>query len=292
MGILFARVPAPGLVLVGILSVQVGAGLAKQLFTELPPLAVVTMRLLVAAAIMVLIARSSFVRSMRRAGRRAVWPVLGLGLALAVMNASIYQAFARIPLGIAVAIEFLGPLGLALVLSRRRLDLLWVLLAGTGVVLFATGETGSVTLSGVLFALLAGVGWASYILCSARVGREIPGTGGLAVASVVAALLVAPVGIPVGGTDLLDPHALLIGLSVGLLSSVVPYTLEMEALRRIPERVFGIYMSIEPAMAALVGVVLLQELLSLPEWFALGCIVLASIGSNRTSRGTQVVTDP
>src|SRR5690625_3543938 len=167
MGTLFARVPAPGLVLVGIMSVQVGAGLAKQLFAELPPFAVVTMRLLVAAVIMVLIARSSFLRSVRRFGRRAAWPVFGLGLALAVMNASIYQSFARIPLGIAVAIEFLGPLGLALVLSRRRLDLLWVLLAGTGVALFATGETGSVTLSGVLFALLAGVGWASYVVCRA-----------------------------------------------------------------------------------------------------------------------------
>ena len=177
--------------------------------------------------------------------------------------------------------------------ARRRSSIsALTLLAGAGVALLATGESGSVTVSGVLFALLAAVGWASYVLCSARVGRDFPGTGGLAVASVLAAVLVAPVGIPVGGAHMLEPHVLLIGLAVGLLSSVVPYTLEMEALRRMPARVFGILMSVEPAVAALVGLVLLQELLTLPEWLALACIVLASIGSNRTSRPRNVATEP
>lgn len=285
---LISKVPAPGLVLVGIISVQVGAGLAKQLFEQLPPVAVVTLRLLVAAFIMAAIARPFVVGVVRRANKAQLWAMAGLGVSLAVMNASIYEAFARIPLGIAVTIEFLGPLGLALVLSRRRVDLLWVGLAGTGVVLLATGESGSVSSAGVAFALLAGVAWAGYILCSARLGSLMSGTSGLAAASVLASVLVAPVGLSVGGADLLDSTVLLVALGVGLLSSVIPYTLELEALRRMPAHVFGIFMSLEPAAAALVGFVLLNEVLSVPEWAALGCIVVASAGSTLASRRTPV----
>ncbi len=207
----------------------------------------------------------------------------GLGVALATMNYAIYESFARIPLGVAVTIEFLGPLAVAVAGSRRWSDLVWVALAGTGVALLGRGE-GGVDLAGVAFALLAAAAWAAYILLSAATGRRFPGTSGLTVASAVGVLLVAPVGIGQGGTALLRPEVLLVGLAVGLLSSVVPYSLEMRALRRIPPRVFGILMSLEPAAAALVGMVVLGEFLTVAQWAAVACVVAASVGATRSAR--------
>ncbi|GAB3486738.1 EamA family transporter [Nocardiopsis coralliicola] len=282
-GSLFDRLPPTGLVLVGIVSVQAGAGIAKGLFDELPPAAVVWLRLLTSAVLLVLIARPVL-----RGRSRADWAVAaGFGLSLATMNYAIYQSFALIPMGVAVTIEFLGPLAVAVLGSRRRIDVLWVLLAGAGVVLLGqSGADGDITAAGVAFALLAGVAWAAYILLSAATGRRFAGTSGLAIASVVGAVAVAPAGIAEGGDALLDPRLLLIGLLVGVLSSVVPYTLELKALRRMPPRVFGILMSLEPAAAALVGLVLLGEFLAPGQWLAIACVVAASIGATRTgSRG-------
>jgi inner membrane transporter RhtA len=199
------------------------------------------------------------------------------------MNAAIYQSFARIPLGVAVTIEFLGPLVIAIAASRRLVDLLWAALAFTGVLLLARGD-GEVNLAGVAFALLAGAAWAAYILLSAATGRRFAGSSGLAAASVMAAVVMLPMGAVSGGAALLSPHLLLLGLGVGLLSSVIPYTLELEALRRIPARVFGILMSLEPAVAALVGLVVLGEILSAREWAAIGCVMIACIGATRGSK--------
>ncbi|WP_344100249.1 EamA family transporter [Nocardiopsis rhodophaea] len=267
------------MILIGILSVQAGAGIAKNLFAVLPPSTVVWLRLLTSAVLLTVVARPAL-----RGRTRADWlVVLGFGMALAGMNWAIYQAIARIPLGIAVTVEFLGPLALALIGSRRALDLVWVVLAGTGVVLLGRGD-GAIDLAGLAFALLAAGAWACYILLSAATGRRFTGTSGLAIASLAGVVLLSPAAVAAGGTALLDPRLLLLGLAVGVLSSVVPYSLEMHALRRMPPRVFGILMSLQPAAAALIGLVLLGELLSVWQWIAVACVVGASAGATRARR--------
>ncbi|MER5320176.1 EamA family transporter [Streptosporangium roseum] len=275
-------IPPSGLVLLAILSVQVGAGFAKDLFSQLPPSAVVFLRIAMGALIMGVVARP------RLKGLTRVDIGLGVafGVTLGVMNLSFYEALARLPMGIAVAIEFLGPLGVAVAASRRRLDLLWVALAGSGVVLLAPWGTAASRISwaGIGFALVAAVCWAGYILLSAAVGQRFPGTTGLSFAMIVSFLLIAPVGIGTGGADLLQPELLLIGLGVGLLSSVIPYSIELEALRRMPKQVFGILMSLEPAVAAMVGLLVLGEVLDVREWAAIGCVVVASVGATRGPR--------
>ncbi|WP_037559100.1 EamA family transporter [Spirillospora albida] len=272
-------VPPPALILLGIVSVQVGAGLAKNLFDRLPPSAVVTLRLLTSAIVLAFVARTALRTLLRDHSRSNLLVAAGLGLALATMNFSIYQSFARIPLGVAVTIEFLGPLLVAIVASRRPRDLLWALLAGGGVVMLARGGGGGLDWAGVAYALLAGAGWAAYILLTAATGRRFSGSTGLALASVVGTAAVLPLGVASGGAAMLDPELLLIGLGVGLLSSVIPYSLELEALRRMPARVFGILMSLEPAVAALVGVLILGEVLSGRQWAAIVCVMAACAGA-------------
>lgn len=266
------------LVLVAIGSVQVGAALSKGLFDEVSPTVMVWLRLATSAVVLLLLARP------RLTGRsRGDWLlVLSFGAALAVMNWSIYQSFARLPLGVAVSIELLGPLTLALVLSRRRADLLWVLLAGLGVALLGFEGEG-VNLPGVLFALVAAASWAAYILLSAGTGRRWPGLSGLALASVVGSVALGPYAVVSAGSALLDPHVLAVGVLVGLLSSVVPYSLELAALRTMPAKVFGVLMSLEPAAAALAGLVLLGEVLGPVELVAIGCVVVASVGITRAT---------
>ncbi|HET6920343.1 MAG TPA: EamA family transporter, partial [Jiangellaceae bacterium] len=272
-------VPAPALVLLGIISVQLGAGFAKKLFDELPPSAVVTLRLATSTIVLVLISRPLLRAGARAWRRRDLAVACGFGLTLVTMNLAIYESFARIPLGIAVTIEFLGPLGVAVAFSRRWLDLFWVALAAAGVVLLMRGDPESVTAAGVGFALLAAAAWAGYILLSAETGRRFPGSSGLALASVAATLLVLPVGVSAGGAHLLQPDVLLVGAAIGLLSSVIPYSFELEALRRMPAKVFGILMSLEPVAAALVGLVILGEVLDAREWTAIGCVVVACLGA-------------
>ena len=273
------RIPAVWLVVGGIVSVQFGAAIAKQLFPLVPPTAMVWLRLVTAAVVFMLV-----VRPRLRGHSRTDWKVaLAFGVSLATMNWAIYQSFARIPLGIAVTIEFLGPLAVAVAGSRRPRDVLWVVLAGLGVGLLGLSPT-RLDPVGVLFALLAAAGWACYILLSARTGQRWPGISGLAVASVVGALALAPPAVLEAGSRLLEPKVLLLGLAVGLLSSVIPYSLELVALRRIPPRVFGILMSLEPAVAALAAMLLLAEFLNPLQWVAMACVVVASVGSTRSSR--------
>jgi inner membrane transporter RhtA len=268
---------AIGFVLIGILSVQFGAAVAKDLFDRIDPTAMVFLRLLTSALVLLAIARPALL-----ARSREDWLVVAaFGATLGLMNWAIYQSFARIPLGIAVTIEFVGPLAIAVIGSRRARDLIWVVLAGTGVALLGFEPEG-VTLPGVLFALLAGASWAAYILLSASTGRRWPGLDGLAVASVLATLLLAAPAIRVGGGTLLDPQILALGAAVGLLSSVIPYSFEMAALRRLRPAVFGILMSLEPAVAALAAVVVLQEFLAPVQWVAMGCVIVASVGATRS----------
>jgi inner membrane transporter RhtA len=270
-------------VLGGVFSVQIGAGLAKTLFDTLPPSAVVLVRLATSAVVLAMVARSALRAVLRHAGKIDLLVAVGFGLILALMNFSIYESFSRIPLGIAVMIEFLGPLGVSVAYSRHRVDVAWVALAAFGVVLLARGDTRELDPIGVAFALVAGACWAAYILLSAETGRRFSGTSGLAIASIVGTVAIAPVGIHAGGADLLRPDMLAIGVAIGLLSSVIPYSLELEALRRMPARVFGILMSLDPAVAALAGLVILGEVLQLREWAAIGCVVIACIGATYSS---------
>jgi inner membrane transporter RhtA len=286
-------VPPSALVLTGILSVQFGAGLAARLFTQISPAAVTGLRLWISAAVMAVLGARPLRGALAGRSWRDAAVVAGFGLTLAVMNLSIYQSFARIPLGISVTVEFLGPLGVAVASSRRLLDLLWVCLAGTGVALLAHGALpatagrGTVLL-GLAFGLLAGLCWAAYILLSRATGQRFPGSTGLTIAMLVAAVVITPVGAAAGGTALLRPAVLLTGLGIGLLSSIVPYSLELEALRRIPPRVFGIWMSLEPAVAALVGLVLLGQSLAVRDWLAIGCVMIACAGAARGARDPQI----
>jgi inner membrane transporter RhtA len=275
--------PPSAMVLVGIVSVQVGAGLAKHLFDRLPPDAVVLMRLLTSAIMLCFVARKALPGVLRSRAWRDLGVAAGFGLTLALMNFSFYQSFSRIPLGIAVTIEFVGPLMLSILASRRPRDLMWAVLACCGVLLLARGG-GNIDPVGIGFALLAGAAWAGYIMLSAATGRRFTGSTGLALASVVGAAAMLPLGVAQAGPALLSPELLFVGAGVGLLSSVIPYTLELEALRRMPARVFGILMSLEPAAAALVGVVVLNEILDAREWVAIGCVILACVGATRSSQ--------
>jgi inner membrane transporter RhtA len=279
-------VPPVGLVVLGILSVQIGAALAKGLFPVLGPYGTVFLRLALAALILVVAWRPR-VRGHR--GRDYLL-VLLFGLVFAVMNMSFYAAIDRLPLGVAVTVEFVGPLGVAVFGSRRLLDLLWAVLAAGGIVLLTplAGVSGAqIDPLGLALALLAGLCWAAYILVSVRVGRSFPGGTGLALATAVGAVLVAPFGIWQGGPQLLDWPLLAIGAAVALLSSVIPYSFELEALRKLPARVFGVLMSIEPGIAAVVGFAVLGEALGERELLALGLITAASIGATRFKAENQ-----
>lgn len=279
------------LVLGAVLSVQVGAGIAKSGFDAVGATGLVFLRLTIAALILALAVRP------RLRGRSATaWrTVVAYAAALAVMNWAFYQAFARIELGIAVTIEFLGPLAVAVLMSRRVRDVGWALLAGLGVAALGLGPA-DLDPVGVGFALVAAAAWAAYILTSAGTGRHWEGIDGLAVASTLAAAMVAPTLLlpeALGGFSddaayaaLLSLPVLVAGAAAGLLSSVVPYALELRALRELPPRVFGVLLSLEPAVAAGVGVVLLSERLDLLGWSAIAAVVIASIGATR-SRGVR-----
>ncbi|MGH3273274.1 MAG: EamA family transporter, partial [Streptosporangiaceae bacterium] len=247
------------LVLTGVISVQLGAGLAGRAFGVVAPAGVTGLRLWWAALILVALGGRGLAGTVRGIVTDRAWRdagvIVAFGITLGVMNYSIYQSFARIPLGVAVTIEFLGPLAVAVASSRRLVDGLWALLAGAGVVLLARGFSGGrggghELAAGIAFALAAAVSWAAYILLNRATGRRVAGSAGLSIAMVVAALVVTPPAIAAAGPAMLAPDVLGIGLAVGLLSSVIPYRLELEVLRAVPARVCGIWMSLEPAVAA------------------------------------------
>lgn len=272
---------AIGLVLGAVFSVQAGGALATTLFDEVGPVGAVFLRSLIGAAVLAAIWRPRLAETPRPSLRLA-----GLfGLSLAGMNLCFYLALDRLPLGIAVTFEFTGPLAVALLGSRRELDLLWAGLAAAGILLLSGGFGNSgPDPVGVLFALGAGVFWAAYILLGARIGRAFPGGVGLAIAMVVSALVLLAPGLVVGGTDLVSLAVLATGAAVGLLSSVVPYSFELEALRRLPANVFGVLMSLEPAVAALIGFIALDQGLVTAELLAIACVVVASAGALRSAR--------
>jgi inner membrane transporter RhtA len=265
-------------ILLSISSTQIGAALAKTLFASFGPVGVTGIRVASGALILLII----WHKQMRGAyGWKGYGLAACFGLILASMNLSFYLALNQLPLGVAVTLEFVGPLMLAVVQSRKVLDVIWVILAACGVLFLApVGFLGgtSFKLAGMGLALLAGVCWAGYVLLSARVGRIFPGGSGLAVATCIAALLLLPPTIIQERSALLNPPLLLIGVGVGLLSTALPYSLEMEALRHLPSRVFSILLSLEPAIASLAGLIILHEQLSWRDMLAVILICLASIG--------------
>jgi inner membrane transporter RhtA len=283
------HVPPVPLVLTGICSVQVGAAVGATIFDEIGASGTTLLRLGMAALVAAVLFRPD------PRGHSAADLRLGglLGLTLGVMNLAFYEALDRMPLGVAVTIEFAGPLGVAVALSRRRLDYVWAALAAAGIVLLADPGGGGLDPAGLALILLAAACWAGYILLSQRAGRVFPGTRGIGLALIVAALVPIGPGIAQGGAELLEPRFLLIGLLVGVASSVIPYTLETEALRRMPAHAFGVLMSLEPAVAALAGLLILGQELGWRELVAMALVVAASIGVTRAAApGAPPPVDP
>jgi inner membrane transporter RhtA len=271
---------AVAMVLGSISSVQCGAALATTLFGRVGPAGAVFLRAAFAALILLAVAR----RDVARLRRSDLRDIALFGVTLAAMNLGFYEAIQRLPLGVAVTLEFSGPLAVAIFGSRQRRDLVWAGLAALGIVLLSGGFGGSsIDLLGAVLALTAGGFWACYILLSARIGGRSEGLGGLAVAMTISALLLAPVGIGVGGDEIGSVGVLAVGLAVGILSSAFPYALEIEALRRLPNAVFGVMMSLEPAVAALVGFVALGQGLDPSEAVAIALVVAASAGALRSA---------
>lgn len=269
-----------------IASVQIGATVARRLFDALGPTSTVFLRVAFGALILIAIARPR-----RLALTRQQWQSIVLfGLIIAGMNFCFYQAIARIPLGIAVTIEFIGPLGIAIAGSRRLLDFVWAAMAAVGVLLLST-LGGNVEAAGLLFALGAAIGWACYIVLSQRVGRLVPGPNGLAFALAIAALALAPFGIAAGGSRLLDLTNLSLSVVVAVLSSAIPFSLEFAALRRLSRRVFGILMSLEPAMGAAAGYVLLGQRLAPRDAAAILLVIGASVGATLTAARPESALD-
>ncbi|MET9391497.1 EamA family transporter [Streptomyces sp. NPDC006624] len=270
-----------GLVLAGGISVQFGGALAVTLMPRAGALGVVALRLLVAAVVLLLVCRPRL-----RGHSRTDWgTVVAFGVTMAAMNGLFYQAVARIPLGPAVTLEVLGPLALSVLASRRAINLVWAALALAGVFLLGGGGFSGLDPAGAAFALGAGAMWAAYIVFSARTGRRFPQADGLALAMAVGAVLFLPLGIAESGAKLIDPVTLGLGAAVALLSSVLPYTLELLALRRLPASTFAILMSLEPAIAATAGFLILGQVLTAMEAAAIALVIAASMGAVRTQVG-------
>ncbi|MEV5599415.1 EamA family transporter [Streptomyces sp. NPDC052496] len=274
-----ARVPAPLLVVGSVVSIQVGQAFGKHLFGAVGALGVVFLRLALTAVVLGLVWRPSLPKSWRDRGL-----IMALGTAIAGMNV-IYLALERLDVGVAVTLQFLGPLVLALIGSRRLLDFLWAVLAWVGVFLFANpGGGGGLTLAGTVFALVSGASMATYVVLNKRAGAKTSDGSYLAYAVAWAAVLSLPTGVWEGGTALLDPWVLAAGLGVALLSAAIPYTLDMAALRRLPPRTVAVLESLEPAVAGLAAMVVLGEILTGVQWLAIGCVVAASVGAVYTPR--------
>jgi inner membrane transporter RhtA len=273
------RVPPIGLVLCGVTSIQFGAALAATMFDDLGASGTSALRLGFAALILVAVIRPR----VRGRSARDLRLVALFGLTLGGMNLFFYEALDRIPLGVAVTIEFAGPLGVAVATSRRRLDLVWAGLAALGIVLLSDPFGAGIDTVGLVLILAAAACWAAYILIAQRATAVYDGSEGLALAMVVAALVPLIPGVAQAGAELLQPQWLALGACVALASSVIPYSLETEALRRLPANVFGVLMSLEPAVAALAGFLVLGQSLGARELVAMALVVIASVGSSRTA---------
>lgn len=284
MPTLFARSPVllpVGLVVIAMISIQSGASLAKSLFPVIGAEGTTALRLGIAAIILCLILRPWRAKLTLQSCRS----LLAYGIALGLMNLMFYMALQTIPLGIAVALEFTGPLALALLSSRRVIDFIWIAMAVIGLWLLLPSNLSDAPLDplGMALALGAGVCWALYIIFGKRAGTE-HGTHTVALGTLVAAFVVIPIGLWHGGASLFSLDILPIAVGVAVLSSALPYSLEMIALTRLPARTFSIMMSLEPAIAALSGLLFLSEQLTFNQWLAISFIILASTGTAATMK--------
>lgn len=270
-------IPPTGLLLIAVITTQVGSAFAKALFPQVGPAGMVFLRVALAAIALLFLWRPRWTPETKRH-----FPLLfGFGFALVSMNFSFYLAIERLPIGIAVAIEFLGPLGLAAFKSRHWLDGLWVGLAAIGIILLTPWGGFDIDILGILFALLAASAWAAYIILSAKTGQALSGGQGLAWAMVIGAVLLLPIGVAGAGMSLLNPAIIGMGLGVALLSSVIPYSCELEALRSLPVYAVGILLSLEPVTAAVSGWLVLGEVLSLRAMVAIMLVAIAAAGVSR-----------
>ncbi len=274
------EIPAVPAVLLAIISFQCGAALAKGIFPVLGAVSTSSLRIVLSAVILVIFNRPN-IRNLTR----AQWKAVALyGLTLGAMNVIFYMAIARIPLGLGVALEFIGPLVLALTGSKRIIDFLWVVLAAAGIILIEPWGNKSIDVIGVLLALLAGAFWAAYILIGGHISQIMDSGKAVTIGMIFASMLVLPIAIADGLISHLKPATFVSGLGLALLSSAIPFTLEMGALRKIPAKTFSILMSLEPAVAALSGLVFLHEYLSFYEWLAVVLIIVASAGATLTRK--------
>ena len=268
-------------------SVQLGAAFAATLFDQAGVLGTVSLRFAAAAALLCLLTRPWRVRWTGHELRT----VLGFGLAFVAMNTSLYVAISRLPLATAITLEFLGPLGVAVVTATGWVQRAWAVPAAVGVLLIG-GSLRADDLVGTLAALAAALAWASYILLSRRMGTSDHGLAGLALATVLGAVVVLPFGVATAGTALLEPATLALGLAIGVLSSALPYSLDLLALRRLRTAVFGVLTSLNPAAAALAGLVVLGELPPHRQLVGIALVVVASVGVTTSPRRRALVPAP
>lgn len=279
--------PPTLLVLISVCSIQVGAGLAIRLFPVIGAEGTVAWRIIISALLLVLLSRKKW-RALVDQFTSGTRLLLVFGLCIAAMNLCFYLSIARIPLGAAVAIEFVGPLGVAAIKSKRPGHFAWVLLAGLGIVLLSPISGIQLDALGIIYALLAGAGWALFIVLAERVNRRTAGNDGLVIAMIVAAIAMMPFAVRVTSELFSDLNILLVVLVVALLSTTIPFSLEFEALKRLPARNYGILVSVEPAAAALIGVVLLGERIGLQGFVAVSCVVIAAIGISVSDKRSWV----
>lgn len=266
------------LVLLAIVSIQFGASQAKQLFGTLGVAGTSTVRLFFASIIMMAFFRPSF--------KNFNLNILLYGLSLGLMNFSFYFALQRIPLGIGVALEFIGPLSVAIFSSKKKVDYLWAVLAGIGILLLVPRNSSAASLDpvGIFLAILAGGFWATYIIFGKRAGNDLKGGVAASMGMFVAAVIVLPAGLAIDGAKIFQVSVLPMALIVAIFGSALPYSLEMLALKNMPSRTFGILMSLEPAVAALVGLFILSEQLTFTQWMAIGCVMMSTLGSTLSNK--------
>ncbi|MBO9676246.1 MAG: EamA family transporter [Sphingobacteriaceae bacterium] len=278
------NIPPIPAILLSIISVQCGAAIAKALFPQIGAAATASLRIGLSAVILLIAFRPNLFKLTTKQWKYTIL----YGVCLGVMNMVFYMAIARIPIGLGVTLEFAGPLVLAIFGSKKAIDFIWVILAATGIILITPWTGNGLNLAGILLALLAGVFWAGYIILGGRISKIMKGGEAVAIGMIFATLVILPFGITGGGLSNLSPRLLGLGAALALLSSAIPFTLEMRALKQLPARTFSILMSLEPAMASLAALVFLQEYLTLKECLAVAFVVIASAGSALTARRAKL----
>lgn len=278
------NIPPIPAVVIAIISVQCGAAIAKGLFPEIGAAATASLRIGLSAAILLIAFRPNLFKLNPKQWKY----VILYGASLGMMNMVFYLAIARIPVGLGVTLEFVGPLILAIFGSRRIIDFIWVALSIIGIALIAPWTSNGLDISGVLLALLAGVFWATYIILGGRISKIMKGGEAVSLGMLVATIIILPFGFLSGGLSHLSPKLLGLGAALALLSSAIPFTLEIGALKQLPARTFSILMSLEPAMASLAAFAFLQEYLSVTECIAVACVVVASAGSSFTAKRNKI----